>query len=757
MRPARLPQSAQCECAARLRILSAVAAIVLAFAAIPARSADDDAGTFDRQIAPILVRNCLGCHNAHDAKGNLVLVSLATVLKGGDSGPAIKPGKPDESLLVERVAAGEMPPEDKGESRRLPDEQIAALRGWIAGGAKWPTGRELDPYEMTTATRAGRDWWSLQPIRRPPVPKVKPAARAANPIDALVLARLEEHGLAMAPPADRRTLVRRLYFDLVGLPPAPEEMERLLADGAPDWYERLVDRLLASPHFGERWARYWLDLVRFAETSGYERDQTKPFAWKYRDWVVRAINQDKPYDRFVVEQLAGDELPDADKETLIATGLLRLGTWNDEPNDPAEYKYERLEDLVHTTSTALLGITVKCARCHDHKFDPVRQTDYYRMASVFWPGPIEPGDRGLLGGPSAQRLGYDDVLGWTDVALDPAPFHLLKSGDARRPLDVVEPASLSILPALEHRFAPPAAGAKTTQRRWQLAQWIVDPANPLPARVIVNRLWQHHFGKALVRTPNNFGFKGELPTHPELLDFLARELIDGGWKLKRIHKLMLLSQCYRQASLHPEEEACRQIDPGNRLWWRAERRRLDAEALRDAMLAVSGQLDLRMEGPSFTPTVSSEALEGLSRKDSAWQASQPDEQRRRSLYLFTKRSLLPPLMTAFDFCDTTQPCGERDVSIVAPQALALLNNPFAHECAAALAARLQDEAGGDAWAQVDWLWQLALGRKPDGHELAAALDHLHQQRNHFSVQSERMALESLCHVLLNANEFLFID
>lgn len=713
---------------------------------------------FDRHVAPILVTRCLECHNELTSSGGLVLSRAETAARGGDSGSVMVAGRPDDSALVERVATGEMPPDRKGRSQKLPDDEIAVLRRWIAEGAAWPRGRVLDQYERTTSTRAGRDWWSLQPVKRPEAPVVSQSSRSLNPIDAFVVARLNSAGMTPAPPADRRTLIRRVYFDLVGLPPTAEEVEAFAHDKSPDAYPQLVARLLDSPHYGERWARYWLDLVRFAETSGYERDQEKPGAWKYRDWVVRAINEDKPYDRFVVEQLAGDELPQRDEDTVIATGFLRLGTWNDEPNDPEDYKYDRLEDLVHATSSAFLGTTVKCARCHDHKFDPIRQMDYYRIGAAFWPGPIEPRARELLGGPTREELGFE-VLGWTDVTQNPSPLHLLKKGELAHPGPVVEPGTLSMIPALDRPFATALPEARTTGRRLQLARWIVDPRHPLTARVYANRLWQHHFGQGLVRTPDNFGFTGDQPSHPELLDWLADELVQGGWTSKRLHQLIVTSQTYQQASVHPNQEAYAKSDPDNRLLWRASRRRQDAEALRDSILAVSGQLDLRIGGPSFKPVINPEALEGLSRKGADVQPSPASEQSRRSVYMYSQRSLLPPLMTTFDFCDTTLPCGQRDVSVVAPQALALLNGSFAHEQSKAVAARVRAADGQDPGAQVQAAWRLVLARAPSEVETAVALAHLARQRRHFESlpQADELALASLCHALLNCNEFIYVD
>ena len=687
---------------------------------------------FDSDVASILVRRCVECHKGREPSGGLNLTTRESALRGGESGVAIQAGKTDESQLLQRVATGEMPPEKQNESQKLPDAEIAVLREWIASGADWPEGRTLDLYEATTDVRGGRDWWSLQRVQRPEVPEVANKARVANAIDAFILTRLEAEGVDPAPIADKRTLVRRLYNDLVGLPPTFEEIEKFAANESPDAWRHLIDELLNSPHYGERWARYWLDVARFAETSGYERDQEKPFAWKYRDWVVNALNSDMPYDRFVIEQLAGDELPGRTKESVVATGFLRLGTWNDEPNDGQDYKYERLEDLVHTTSSAFLGLTVKCARCHDHKFDPIPRIDYYRIASAFWAGSIEPRDSKLLGGPTTEELGFDDVLGWTDRGPTPSPLHVLKNGNRHQPQAVAEPGPLSAVSAMFKLFQPPPDGTKTTQRRWQLAKWIASPDNPLTARVMVNRIWQHHFGEGLVRSPNNFGFRGDEPTHRELLDWLAAEFVASGWKIKHLHRLILQSNTWRQSSLHPKYEEYAERDYTNRFWWRSERRRLDAESLRDAMLAVSGELDPKLGGVSFRPTITPDALEGLSRKASAWTASPAEEQRRRSLYIYTKRHLLPPMMTAFDFADTTLSCAQRNVTAVAPQALALLNNHFPHERSTALARRAMEVGGEDQHARIESAWQLALGRKPTSEEVELASSHL-------AIQLERFA------------------
>ncbi len=712
---------------------------------------------FESTAGSVLSKRCIECHNRLEASGDLDLTRGDRILVGGDSGAAIVPGRSGNSLLMERVVAGEMPPEKNGKSQALTAEEIQSLRDWVDQGAEWPQGRVLDLYDRTSEVRAGRDWWSLQPVQAPEIPK-DGETKLNNPIDAFVRAKLRDNGLSPAHTADKRTLIRRVYYDLIGLPPTADDIDAFVSSDMPDAYEAIVDRLLASPQYGERWARHWLDVVRYADTNGYERDAEKPHAWRYRDWVVRAFNEDMPYDRFVQEQLSGDELPDRTESTVIATGFIRLGTWDDEPNDVAEYQYERLEDMVHATSTAFLGLTVKCARCHDHKFDPIYQSDYYRLGAAFWPGPVAHRDRTFNGGPTPDELGFD-VLGWTDIASSPAPLFSLKKGDIHRPIQAVEAGPLSAIVALDQPFEPAPAQSKTTGRRLQLAQWITHPNNPLTTRVIVNRLWQHHFGQGLVSSSDNFGFNGKPPTHPELLDWLANDLVVGQWKLKRLQKLMVTSETYMQSSNHPNLVDYDKIDASNDFLWRANRQRLDAEALRDSILFASGKLDLRLGGPSFRAAINSEALEGLSMKGGAYQASPASETSRRSLYLYNKRGLMVPMMTTFDICDSTMPTGRRDSTIVAPQALAMLNNDWVHEQSRQLAARVvATSASTDE--RIAQAWRFVLGRSPRQAELDAAREHVTKQQNTQAASrgdSEQLGWISLCHVLLNTNEFIYVD
>ena len=696
----------------------------------------------------ILGERCLGCHGSRDTKAGLRLDSRAGVLKGGEGGAVVVPGKPAESRLARAIGhVGDLKMPDK----KLLAAEIAVLERWISDGLPWSGAVEI-PTPAVNDPRLKH--WAFQPITRPTVP----ASASGNPVDAFIRAGLASKGWSPAPPADRRTLIRRVYFDLTGLSPSFEQIEAFANDPAHDAEAKLIDQLLASPQYGERWGRFWLDIVRYAETCGYERDQVKPNIWKYRDWVIAAFNADMPVDKFIRDQLAGDEVPDRNEQSVIATGFLRLGTWNDEPNDPNEYQYDRLEDMVHATGTAFIALTVKCARCHDHKFDPIKQSDYYRMASVFWGGHVQPGTGGSLGGPEPKALGYD-VHGWTDRGRDAPPIKLLKKGDPNRPGAVIDPGHLSTIAVLDKPFSPPPATAKTTHRRLQLAQWMTDPKNPLTARVWVNRLWQHHFGAALVRTPDNFGLTGDKPTHPKLLDWLASELITNGWKTKPLHRLLMLSETYRQSAVHPNQEAYARVDAGNKLWWHAERRRIDAESLRDRLLASSGQLRLEPRGgPSFSPDIPPDALEGLSTKAAAWKPSSPAEQTRRSVYIFSKRGLLPPILTTFDFPDTTLPSCQRDVTTVAPQALALLNNPFVHEQSKRMAATIL-RTTPDRGQQIQLAWKKALGRAPRPSETQAAVAHMDAQAKNLVGRPDapQESLASLCHVLLNLNEFLYVD
>ena len=610
---------------------------------------------------------------------------------------------------------------------------------------------------LLSEEKAGLDWWSFQKIIRPEIPKLENSFNA-KPIDAFIRSELEKNNIKPSPVSSPERLIKRIYYDLVGLPPSYESVQRFINDKDIYAYEKLVDDLLDSSHFGERWARHWFDVVRYAETNGYERDEVKPNIWKYRDWVIKAFNSNMPYDQFVKEQLAGDEIDEPTESSVIATGMLRAGTWNDEPNDPHEYKYERLEDMVDVVSTAFLGLTVRCARCHDHKFDPIPQVDYYRMAAAFWAGTIDPGSRSDMGGPNDKQLGYEKVFGWTDIHRIPPPLHLLKNGDPYKKTFIVKPGNLSLVAHLNRPIMDPPKNSKTSWRRRQLAEYITNSDNPLTARVMVNRIWQHLMGKGIVATPNNFGLKSAIPSHPELLDWLAIEFVEGGWSIKRMIKMIVLSETYKQGLINPSSNEIMQIDPDNRLLWKRDIRRMDAEVLRDSLLEVSGDLNLKMGGESFYPDLAPEVLEGFSRKSSAWAPSPHKDQLRRSVYMISKRHLLVPFMKAFDFPSSEKPCGNRNITTVVSQSLAMLNNQFIHSRSLNLARTLIETHEEDREAMFA-AWKKIFSRTPESDELDVSFKHFQKQKSIFSGKDNArlLALSSVCHVLLNSNEFLYID
>jgi hypothetical protein len=675
--------------------------------------------------------------------------------------------------------------------------------------------------------------WAFRPISRPKLPTSDPAT---NPIDAFLGRRMTSLGLQPALHADKKTLIRRLTFDLTGLPPTPEELAAFENDARPDAYEQLVDRLLASPHYGERWARHLLDLVRYAETHGYERDDPKPNAWKYRDWVVSALNRDLPYDRFLTEQLAGDEIPDATDDTRIATGMYRLGPIDDEPADPVMDRFDQLDDMVKTIGTSMLGLTIHCARCHDHKFDPIKQTDYYKLLAFLTPSKkyvrgddtsisvilasdsereriatLEAGvaaqvarlnsriveiqkahDKeveGMAGDrvaliearltPSEKTLKFDldrrvklldryrptglpMSLGLTDTSAKADPTHLMVRGDAHHPGKAVDPGFLSALGSKIPTIEPPTA-TRSTGRRLALARWITSAENPLPSRVMVNRLWMHHFGRGIVPTPSDFGAMGEEPSDPELLDWLASEFVSRGWSLKSMHKLMVTSEAYRRSGSWDAKAA--EIDPEDSALWRYAPRRLEAEAIRDAVLAVSGSLNPEMGGPSIMPPIDKAVLAGQSRPGLGWDVSKPKESSRRSLYVKVKRTLGLPELELFDAADNNEPCPRRFVTTTAPQALTLMNGAFFHEQAAKFADRLMAEAGNDPKAQAERAFILAFGRLPSAGEIADAQVFLSAQNELVGrrakpedrLDTTREALRAFCLVILNTNEFVTVD
>jgi hypothetical protein len=968
----------------------------------PARRVD-----FARDVRPILARHCLGCHGPSKQKSGLRLDRKAAALKGGDGGPVIVPGKASESLLVQLASGMEedrvMPP--KGQ--RLTEQQVGVLRDWIDQGADWPG---------TAGDDDGRDWWSLRPLSSPPVPALsgEDAAGARNPIDAFVRAKLREKGLSPSPEADRRTLIRRVSFDLVGLPPSPEEIDAFVSDPSPIAYEALVDRLLASPRHGERWARHWLDVVHYGDTHGYDKDQPRPSAWPYRDYVIRAFNADKPYGRFVREQVAGDVLCPGTADGVTALGFIAAGPWDlighaEVPETKIDGKVARhldRDDMVSSTINTFMSLTVQCAQCHNHKFDPIRQEDYYRLQADF--AALDRADRPYYTDPEAgaraanlqgrrdrlkqerraleeavskaggeglaridgeiaaagskpgsrEEFGYhsdiaslQDLAKWVQVdlgrsvglgrvvlwgchdmfnnigagfgfpvrfqveasddpafrsgvtaivdrtaadgkkpgiapqsftakgvkgryvrvtatrlarrqddfnfalaelevfdpaganvargaavtALDtieapprwrrsnlvdgyapgkdgadaqarlkeqrqalleklvdrrtlddldrvtaelarveaelaalkpsglvyagtvhdggsapfrgtgpdggrPRPIHVLRRGDVRTPGNEVGPGALEVIPDLPGTFEL-SAGHVEGDRRAALARWLIDPRNPLVWRSIVNRVWQYHFGRGIVATANDFGRMGQLPTHPELLDWLAASFRDGGQSLKALHRLIVISGTYRQASIgNPAAEA---IDAGNAYLWRMNRRKLEAEAVRDAALAVAGELDQALYGPPFRDFVVEHPEHSPHYE---YELQRPDDPRifRRAVYRFLVRSKPQPFMAVLDCADPSMQVDRRNETVSPLQALALYNNAFMLTMAGRLAARV--ESAGDTEEQVAAAFRLAVGRPPRPEERDALAEY-----------ARRYSLANACRVILNLNEFVFVD
>lgn len=841
---------------------------------------------FEKDILPLFQAKCLRCHGGASQKAGLDLRSKAGMLKGGETGPVLAPGSAERSSLWVKIAADKMPPgKDK-----LTEAEKVLVRAWIDSGARDNgTATALASERDREVTEADRQFWAFRkPVRRA-LPAVRQIQRVRNPVDAFIVAGLEKNGLTLSPEADRLTLLRRAHLDLTGLPPSSREIDAFLADTAPDAYERLIDRLLASPHYGERWGRHWLDLAGYADSEGIlDADYVRTAAWRYRDYVIQAFNQDKPYDRFLREQIAGDELVDywtaywtqpalspQVVEALVATGFLRCASDTSRPdfvnikNAPGYY-YQTLDDTVRIVTSAALGLTVQCAKCHSHKYDPIPQRDYYRVQAVFMSGYrptqwVPQVKRRLLEATQAQeqarnaqvdatlaplrqqaadlarmfgdRLFADrlaklpeqirtDVQ--TAVQTEPAKrtevqkylaekFHkelrpepavlaktlletypdykaksqaleaslkveeakrtafaeirafydlpgeaktpLLRRGDYLNPGPGVPPGALAVLSSGQaFEWAPPAPDAPTSGRRLAFANWLTQPDHPLTARVLVNRLWLHHFGEGIVRTPDNFGHTGAAPTHPELLDWLATEFMARGWSIKAMHRLLLTSSTYRQASTN--HAASRQLDPDNHLLWRQRLRRLEAETLRDAILTVAGKVNGHMFGPPV-PMVRQGDGEVVTPKDANGQ--------RRSIYLQVRRSQPLTLLQVFDQPVMETNCTRRGVSTVASQALTLLNSDFLTQQAEAFAARLLQEAPTDLAGQA---MRWAFTRLPTDAEreklnafleaqtqrhLAALTNGLQPPAMDVQMQARQRALADLCHMLLSANEFAYVD
>ncbi|MBS1831279.1 MAG: DUF1553 domain-containing protein, partial [Acidobacteria bacterium] len=684
-------------------------------------------------------------------------------------------------------------------------------------------------------------FWPFRPISRP-----TPPVASGNPIDGFLAASWKAKGLTPSPRANKRTLIRRAYLDVTGLPPSVAEVEVFVADQSPDAFVKVVDKLLASPAYGERWGRHWLDLVRYADSGGYETDTDRLNVWRYRDWVVNALNQDMPYDRFVQLQIAGDEYAPGTVDAKIATGYIYLGPEANMRNE--QTRMDELDDIVATTGTTMMGMTMGCARCHNHKFDPIPQKDYYRMQAVFFPSSrgevpivgdadkkafddatkawrarLEPLEKQLkeLYAPYRDKIRQQKILqlpdfyqlalktapekrtegqklnaiqvekqlgasrgeiesimppedqekschlneqitltelakpvidtAWSTVEKDggkPKESHFLHHGSLGNKGSVMEPGVLTVASLEgEPRFPKPDPSAASSLRRKTFADWLTSPKHPLFARVMVNRIWQHHFGEGLVRTPSNFGKTGEAPTHPELLDWLASEFIAKGWSMKAMHRLMLTSDAYQMAS--DDVEANRKIDPTNRMLWRQARTRVEAEVLRDSVLAVAGSLDPKMGGPGVFPFIDPALFAASTKRDWPGKAEDDPSTFRRSIYVFSKRTIPLPMFDLFDKPDTNSACARRNRSTIATQSLILMNSGFAMNQAKLFASRLRKEAGSDVKAQVERAYEIALSRKPSGREADLALS--------FINSNPSTGLVDFCQTIFNLNEFAYIQ
>src|SRR5579872_2831445 len=698
-------------------------------------------------------------------------------------------------------------------------------------------------------TAQQKRWWAFQKVVKPTVPTPANSAWVKNDIDAFILAKLEEKGLHPAPPADKITLIRRATLDLTGLIPTPEEVAAFVNDSSPDAYTNVVDRLLASPRYGERWARHWLDLARYADSEGFKSDETRPNIWRYRDYVIDSFNHDKPYDRFVKEQIAGDELYPNDPAALIATGFNRHFPDESNARNLMQRRQELLNDITDTVSATFLGMTYGCARCHDHKFDPILHKDYYRLQAFFANTRIE--DHANLESPdrqkqlAAQRLVWEEKTRDIRVAMDklvepelaglykevfdkfppeiqdcittpadqrtpiqwqmyykakPAMDHTpeeagkkLRGPDAKRyaeltaqlakfndikPPDApvaqvmidngkvapvthvlavgvydaykeeVQPGFLSILDPSDAKIVPPA-DVNSSGRRTALANWLADPANPLSTRVIVNRVWHYHFGQGIAGTPSDFGMMGDRPANKELLDYLTASFVENGWSIKKLHRTIMLSSAYQQSTQFNAEAA--KVDPQNKLLWRYNRHRLEGEAIRDSILEVSGLLNPKMGGPGVFPPLPAGVVTRGGWKKNEDQA----EADRRSVYVFVRRNTRYPMFEVFDMPDTHESCPRRNATVTAPQALELLNNELVLDWSRSLAARVSNDAGLTPEAQVDRAWRFVYSRPATAEERQEALEFLDRQSELRGDQ--RAALADLCHMLVNSNEFLYVN
>lgn len=776
---------------------------------------------FATTVQPLLAKRCFSCHGPDKQEGGLRLDDREKAIGKTDSEKlAIVPGKSTESELLRRITS-------ENDSERMPPEGAPLKRADVDTLSQW-----IDQGAVYTAH------WAFQPISHPLPPQVNQPDSVAAPLDSFIVKRLEAKQLQLSPPASAADLIRRVYIDTIGLPPSPETVTQLAANWSEDTYTRLIDRLISDPAFGDRWARNWLDVVRFAETNSYERDGVKPNAWKYRDWVIASINSDKPYDQFIREQIAGDELDKVTNETLTATGYYRLGIWDDEPADPLQARFDEYDDLVSTTGQAFLALTINCARCHDHKIDPISQHDYYSLVA-FMRDVTSYGDRGnqtinnqieITGhdlaaqykrhndrlrqlekqlkkleqdaivkmpapdqrateGPEREKVlkeklkdflsadeqtRYNDlkaeqakhqaelaklpqreaVLGLAKADPKPPVTYILRRGSPQNEGPAVTPSFPKLIGGGQPELPPAAEDAKSAGRRRVLADWLTSKDNWLTSRVIVNRMWQHYFGRGITRSPNNFGLMGDRPSHPEVIDYLAQQLMSHDWSLKAVHREILLSATYRQSSANHQHGM--DVDPDNQLFWRQSVRRLSAEQVRDSVLAVTGQLNEQQYGESFFQTLSREVLASQSQPGNGWGQSSPADQARRSIYIRVKRSLPVPMLAAFDFPETDISCEARFLTTQPGQALGMLNSDWMQQQSAALYQRVEREAGPDIAAQAARALELTAGHVPAPEDVKELVDLAERLKSKHNFPEQR-ARQAMCLAALNTNEFLYVN
>jgi mono/diheme cytochrome c family protein len=833
-------------------------------------------------VIPILLLRCTACHGTRKQEGGLDLRTRESIFKGGRSGPAVVSGRPEDSRLVQRIHNEEMPPRRRLVSvsvKPMTSSELRIIEAWIRAGLPEADAAETQALsQRPEVSDEVRSFWSFQPPKRPVVPSIEFAAagqssgantaesqaserprpgeaqperrgrsgrsgrsgeaartsgetarissetagQTLNPVDAFVLAKLREHGLTLAPPADRITLLRRLSFDLTGLPPAREVADGFLADESPAAWSRLIDQLLDSPRYGERWARFWLDAAGYSDSEGAQNeDRVRPHFWRYRDYVIRSFNGDKPYDRFLLEQIAGDELADYEHageitpelyDNLVATGFLRT-TPDRTFADITNFVPDRLEviaDEMQVFSSTVLGLTLQCARCHDHKFDPLTQSDFYSLTAIFKDAYDEhdwlksDGPRSLPHVTTAERTAWQQQIRRIDDEIQPlqtrlnqeqdpdrqavlkkqidqlaatkppepriralwsrgqpSPSYLLRRGNYLTPGPPVEPGIPAALmpPGFRFQIEPPGPDSQKTGRRLALARWLTQPDHPLTARVLVNRIWKHHFGRGIVATVGNFGSTGDRPTHPELLDWLTVEFVRNGWSIKWLHRQILASHTWQQSSTIDDVRLAngRMLSHEDRvrLLYGAPLRRLDAEALRDTLLSVADQLDLTPFGPPDGVDESGGGLVTSRRSSAGW---------RRSIFVQQRRTKMPTLLENFDFPQMSPNCLERSEAIVAPQALHLLNNAMVHELAGRFADRVIAGGGQDPAAQIDDVYRLAISRPPTFEERQVSLDTLAALHRHWTEagagnndEATRKSLASFCHGMMNSAAFLYLD